>query len=133
MTQGMISLYHLLSTFEYIMFHLKGKVFQSYLLSTCTSSCKCGFITVVVVAIISVCILDFVIALVVCIIVDLKESKSAPHTMGHELEADVQAPLAGQDGWYKDSERCEICSFSQTPKDFPSIPYLETTHKCHLL
>ena len=38
MTQGMVSLYHLLSTFEYKLFHLKGKVFESYLLPTYTFS-----------------------------------------------------------------------------------------------
>ena len=80
MNQGMVSLYHLLSTFEYRLFHLKGKVFESYLLPTNTFSCKCGFIIVVV--IISMYILDFLILLVVCIITDLKETQTAPQTRG---------------------------------------------------
>lgn len=44
-----------------------------------------------------------------------------------------EAHLAGQGGWYNDSIRCEIYSFPQFPKDFLSVPYLETTHKCYLL
>ena len=63
MTQGMLSLYHLLSTFEYRLFHLKGKVFESYPLPPYAFSCKCGFIIVVV--IISMYILDFLILSVV--------------------------------------------------------------------
>ena len=80
MTQGMVSLYHLLSTFEYKLFHLKGKVFESYLLPIYTFSCRCGFIVVVVT--ISMYILDFLIILVICVITDLGESQSAPHTSG---------------------------------------------------
>ena len=63
MTQGMVSLYHILSTFEYRLSHLKGKVFESYPLPTYTFSCKCGFIIVVV--IISMYSLDFLILSVV--------------------------------------------------------------------
>lgn len=97
------------------MFDLKGKEFQSHFLSTCTFSCKCGSFHYYY-CIISMCILDFVVFLMVCIVTNFKEGWSTLQTAVHEMGEDVhaehhEAHLAGWKGWYSNIQRCKVCSF----------------------
>lgn len=99
MTQGVILFLWYSFHFKHLKFDLKGKEFQSHFLSTCTFSFKCGSFHYYY-HIISMCILDFVVFLMVCIVTNFKEGWSTLQTVVHEMGEDVHAEHPwGPLGW----------------------------------